>query len=77
MITDDLQLGLRYTQIQPSEKIDHLTGKRKDYVFGISRYFHGHDLKLQADINYITEQIPNSVNEVKSVLVRIQTDFTF
>lgn len=77
MITDDLQLGIRYTQIQPSDKIDHLTGARKDYVFGISKFFHGHDLKIQADVNYINEQIPLTSNETNSVLVRVQTDFTF
>ncbi|MFM7156854.1 MAG: porin [Bacteroidota bacterium] len=77
MLTDDFQLGLRYTQIQPSDKIDHLTGPRKDYVFGLSKYLHGHDLKIQADINYINEQIPSTSTELKYVLVRVQTDFTF
>jgi hypothetical protein len=77
MITNDLQLGLRYTSITPSEKIERLTGPRTDIVFGISKYFSGHDLKIQADVNYITEK--SSVNALaqNSVLVRVQTDFTF
>jgi hypothetical protein len=36
MITNDLQLGLRYTSITPSEKIERLTGPRTDIAFGIS-----------------------------------------
>jgi hypothetical protein len=46
-------------------------------AFGISKYFSGHDLKIQADVNYITEN--SSVNALaqNSVLVRVQIDFTF
>jgi hypothetical protein len=77
MITNDLQLGLRYTSITPSEKIERLTGPRTDIAFGISKYFSGHDLKIQTDVNYITEK--SSVNALaqNSILVRVQTDFTF
>ena len=77
MISNDLQIGLRYTSITPSPKIQLLTGPRTDMVFGISKYFHGHDLKLQADVNYITEQSSINAIEQQSVLVRVQTDFTF
>lgn len=77
MITNDLQLGLRYTSITPSDKIDHLTGPRTDIAFGISKYFSGHDLKIQADVNYITEQTSINAVEQHTMLVRVQTDFTF
>jgi hypothetical protein len=58
-------------------KNERLTGPRTDIAFGISKYFSGHDLKIQADVNYITEK--SSVNALaqNSVLVRVQTDFTF
>ncbi|MEY3689055.1 MAG: hypothetical protein RIT37_617 [Bacteroidota bacterium] len=77
MITNDLQLGIRYTSITPSVKIERLAGPRTDLVFGISKYFSGHDLKIQADVNYITEQSSVNASEQHSVLVRLQTDFTF
>ena len=77
MLTKDFQLGLRYTSIIPETSIEKLIGPRTDMVFGISKYFKGHDSKLQGDISYITEQSPISANKVNSVLVRVQTDFTF
>jgi len=77
MITNDLQLGLRYTSITPSEKIERLTGPRTDIAFGISKYFSSHDLKIQADVNYITEQSSVNASKQYSVLVRLHTDFTF
>jgi hypothetical protein len=46
-------------------------------VFGISKYFSVHDLKIQADVNYITEQTSVNAIEKHSVLVHVQTDFTF
>lgn len=77
MITNDLQLGLRYTSITPSEKIERLTDPRTDIAFGISKYFSDHDLKIQADVNYITEKSSVNVLAQNLVLVRVQTDFTF
>jgi len=54
-----------------------MTGPQKNIAFGISYYFSGHDLKIQADVNSITKI--SSVNALahNSVLVRFQTDFTF
>jgi len=77
MLTNDLQFGVRYTSITPSETIARLAGPRTDLAFGISKYFSGHDLKIQADVNYITEQSSINAIEQHSVLVRVQTDFTF
>ncbi len=57
--------------------IKRMTGPQKNIAFGISYYFSGHDLKIQADVNSITKI--SSVNALahNSVLVRFQTDFTF
>ena len=77
MITNDLQLGIRYTSVMPSDKIERLIGPRTDIAFGVSKYFSGHDLKIQADVNYITEKTSVNALTQKSVLVRVQTDFIF
>ena len=77
MITDKLQCGLRYTSVNPNVSIESLIGPRTDWTFVVGHYFKGHDLKIQGDISYISEQSSKVSNIKNSILTRIQTDFTF
>jgi hypothetical protein len=77
MLTDKFQCALRYTSVIPGSEIAPLAPERTDYTLGLSHYFKGHDLKLQGDISYITEQANAAAPQIHSILIRLQTDFTF
>ncbi len=57
LFKNNLELAGRYTIVNPSEIIKKV-GKDdeiKEYTLGISKYFKGHNLKIQNDISYIND----------------------
>lgn len=53
VLKNNLQLGLRFTNVTP----EGVTQRNKDnqYTAAISKYFVGHNLKIQSDVTYIDE----------------------
>lgn len=75
LFKNNLELAGRYTIVNPSEIIKKV-GKDdeiKEYTLGISKYFKGHNLKIQNDISYI-----NDFQETKGNLrYRLQVELAF
>jgi phosphate-selective porin OprO/OprP len=71
MFINNWEIAARYTQIDPSAE----TGDESDqqYTLGLSKYFVGHALKVQADVSYSAED--NSPGS--GLLYRLQIDLHF
>lgn len=52
-ISKTKELALRYARIDPSDKISSALPVQEEYVFGFSKYFSKHSLKIQTDCSYL------------------------
>jgi hypothetical protein len=67
---NNIQLGLRYTHVSP-EKVTQ-RNKQNDFTAAFSKYFVGHNLKIQSDITYI-----DIVNGTAELMYRFQVELAF
>jgi hypothetical protein len=52
LFPSDLELGARYTRIRSDSEEYSSIREVNEYTLGISRYFKGHNLKIQSDLSY-------------------------
>jgi len=65
---NNIELAARFTNVTPEEIT--LRNKDNEYTMGISKYFVGHNLKIQSDITYM--DIKNADN---LMMYRFQVEF--
>lgn len=53
LFKNGLELSLRYGRIDPANKLSSKVKLQEEHVFGLSKYFNKHSLKLQTDISYM------------------------
>jgi hypothetical protein len=70
LLKSNWEIAGRYTNINWSD----ITGRldQEQYTLGVSRYIHGHNLKVQSDVSYSTEDGNNS-----GLMYRLQFDIHF
>lgn len=70
LFKNNFEVAGRYTFVSP----EAITGRNDNaqYTLGISRYFVGHNLKIQSDITYITEETEND-----ALMYRLQLEVAF
>lgn len=75
MFENNLEIAARYTTIEPN--IESGRDLQDMYTLGLSRYFSGHDLKIQTDISYLeeTEQIGGA--SAGEIIYRFQFEVAF
>lgn len=58
LFKNNVELAARYTTIKPSSEIINasLNEEEKEYTVGLSKYFSGHNLKIQTDFSLIEEK---------------------
>lgn len=64
---NNYEITVRYTEINPMEGVAR---QEKEYTLGLSKYFVGHNLKIQTDVVF-----RNTVGSNDKILWRFQTDF--
>ena len=52
LFPSNLELGGRYTQIRSDSDVYSSIREANEYTLGISKYFKGHNLKIQSDLSY-------------------------
>ncbi len=70
LFKNNIQLGLRYTTVTP-EKVTQ-RNNQKQYTAAFSKYFVGHNLKIQSDITYIDVE-----NGARDLMYRFQVELAF
>ena len=57
LFKNNFEVALRYSVAKPSSVINdaHISGMLKEYTLGVSKYFEGHNLKIQSDISKIRD----------------------
>jgi phosphate-selective porin OprO and OprP len=70
LFKNNLELAGRYTRVTP----DAITGREQNtqYTFGLSRYFVGHNLKVQTDLSFIEEDHSDDL-----LMYRLQVELAF
>ena len=64
------EIAGRYTNVNANDFYDN--NDLNQYTIGFSKYVVGHNLKVQTDFSYTTEQGEND-----KLLFRLQTEFNF
>jgi hypothetical protein len=67
-MNNNWEISGRYTTVNANEYNNDLN----QYTIGFSKYVVGHNLKVQTDFSYTTEQGQND-----QLLFRLQTEFNF
>ena len=67
-MNNNWEIAGRYTSVNANEYNNDIN----QYTIGFSRYVVGHNLKVQTDFSYTTEQGQND-----KLLFRLQTEFNF
>jgi phosphate-selective porin OprO and OprP len=59
LFRNNFEVAGRYTIVDPSSEIKNLglAGKIREYTLGVSKYFLGHNLKIQSDISHIKDNM--------------------
>jgi len=70
LFKNNVEIATRYTTIELVDELNSETTNQ--YTIGGSRYFEGHKLKVQADINYTTQKGSND-----NLMYRMQFDLHF
>lgn len=72
LFKNNFEIAGRYTLVRPSSqiKLAGLFDNIKEYTLGFSKYFAGHNLKVQSDIGYIDDYL----NEDADLRFRIQVE---
>ncbi len=72
---NNVELAGRYSTIDPSSSLryDHYAGKIKEYTIAFSKYFLGHNLKVQTDLSHTKEEFQQD----PSLRYRLQVEFAF
>ena len=52
LFRNNFEVALRYTQVWPDDDIYSSIRQEREYLLGVSKYFFGHNLKLQSDLSY-------------------------
>lgn len=53
LFKNGMELSLRYGRIDPANKLSSKVKLQEEHVFGFSKYFNKHSLKIQTDISYM------------------------
>lgn len=78
MFKNNWEIAGRYSNLQPNEDIATLTNARTDYTLGASRFFVGHNLKVQADITYSeTTPLVSARDASQNMVFRVTTNLNF
>ncbi len=58
LFTNNYELAARYTVVNPTPSLQKTgrEGQLKEYTLGLSKYISGHNLKIQTDLAYLTDQ---------------------
>jgi hypothetical protein len=67
---NNIQLGLRYTNVTPEAATQR--AKDNQYTAAFSKYFVGHNLKIQSDITYIDQ-----LGAAGEMMYRFQVELAF
>ena len=59
MLNKDMALALRYSYVKPHDDISNKYGIRSDYSLGFTKFIFGNKVKLQSDLTFSEEEIPN------------------
>lgn len=70
LFKNNIELAGRYTRVTP----EPITGRNQNtqYTLGLSRYFVGHNLKVQTDVSFIEEKTEDNV-----LMYRLQVELAF
>lgn len=76
LFKNDLELALRYTTIRPDDDLFHSRSAdlETEYTLGVSKYFNGHNLKIQSDISYSTLNTFAGVDRDPGMVYRFQVE---
>jgi phosphate-selective porin OprO/OprP len=78
MFTNMLEVAARYTTISPDPAADSM---QKEYTMGVSKFFSGHQLKIQGDISYRQNSFENNTDANQGandgLMWRMQVDIHF
>jgi hypothetical protein len=70
LMKNNWEIAGRYTNVNANDLYDN--NDLNQYTIGFSKYVVGHNLKVQTDFSYTTEQGEND-----KLLFRLQTEFNF
>lgn len=75
LFQNNVEVAARYTTVDPSSeiKLDKQDFKTREYTIGVSKYFAGHNLKVQSDVSHIKD----FQNADPSLRYRFQVELAF
>lgn len=75
LFKNNVEIAARYTVVNPSLEIKgaEMAGKVTEYTLGLSKYFVGHNLKVQTDVSHIRDML----NPDPSLRWRLQVEMAF
>lgn len=77
MLPSNLEFNARYTQIMPGADIESVTSGIQQPTIGVSKYWVGHNLKLQADVGYTHTDGTDWFGNAGEILFRVTTNLNF
>jgi phosphate-selective porin OprO and OprP len=75
LFKNNIEIAARYTIVDPSAeiKMEGLEDRIREYTLGVSKYFVGHNLKVQSDISHIR----NYMDTDPALRYRLQVELAF
>jgi phosphate-selective porin OprO and OprP len=75
LFNNNIEVAGRYSVVNPSAEIKGagLAGRIREYTLGVSKYFVGHNLKVQSDISHTRDYL----NSDPALRYRLQVEFAF
>lgn len=75
LFTNNIEVAGRYTRTAPNTGSASSIAHEEQYTLGVSKFFKGHNLKLQGDLTY--ERNLNSTFANENLIFRLQTELSF
>lgn len=75
LFENNVEVAGRYTRVAPNKGSVSSIANTEQYTLGLSKYFIGHNLKLQTDLTY--ERNPNLTFATGNLIYRFQTELSF
>lgn len=76
VIPQKLELGVRYSAIESTDLNASQSFDKNETQVGVNYYFAKHDLKLQSDITWVSDDLPANIDK-DDTIVRLQAQFYY
>lgn len=72
LLKNNVEMAFRYTSLTPDNRTYSGMREESQYTLGFSKYFEGHNLKIQSDLSYT-----DVLNRSNSLMFRLQLEVAF